>query len=258
MIPERRDHAAAAGTRHAEANPGRSGTSAVLDWRPETPHDTMTDRAKKAPRRTAERILDHTLALFNRYGEPNVSTNALAAELGISPGNLYYHYPAKEALVNALVGRYEQALAGALDAAGPADDAEGAWLLVPALLRLAWDYRFIFRDLNDLLTRNRQLETRCQAALALQQAAVRERVARLCILDGAPIGPEDADALATSIIVLLTYWLSYEYVRDPRRALEPDNADAAVRRGTRQAMALLWPYLSAERRLQLRPGSRDG
>ncbi|MFM2054944.1 MAG: hypothetical protein RL456_2981 [Pseudomonadota bacterium] len=214
----------------------------------------MNDRAKKAPRRTAERILDHTLALFNRYGEPNVSTNAISAELNISPGNLYYHYPAKEALVNALVDRYEQALAEALVAAGPADDAEGAWNLVPTLLRLAWDYRFIFRDLNDLLTRNRQLETRCQAALALQQAAVRERVARLCILDGEPIGPEDADALAVSIVVLLTYWLSFEYVRDPRRALEPDNADAAVRHGTRQVMALLWPYLSAARRAQLRPG----
>ena len=73
-----------------------------------------------------------------------------------------------------------------------------------------------------------------------------------------PVTGVTGRVLATSIIVLLTYWLSYEYVRDPRRALEPDNADAAVRRGTRQAMALLWPYLSAERRLQLRPGSRDG
>ncbi|MDQ5898647.1 MAG: hypothetical protein RLZZ592_2334 [Pseudomonadota bacterium] len=238
----------------AETNPGQPGTRAVLDSRPEDPHDTMTDRAKKAPRRTAERILDHALALFNRYGEPNVSTNALAAELGISPGNLYYHYPAKEALVNALVDRYEQALAAALAAAGPPDDAEGAWLLVPALLRLAWDHRFIFRDLNDLLTRNRQLETRCQAALALQQDAIRARVRCLCLLDGQPLDADEAGALAVSIVVLLTYWLSYEYVRDPRRALEPDNAEAAVRRGTRQAMALLWPYLSTAQRQRLRPG----
>ncbi|HMW23833.1 MAG TPA: TetR/AcrR family transcriptional regulator, partial [Burkholderiaceae bacterium] len=106
--------------------------------------------ARKPPRRTAERILDHTLELFNRYGEPNVSTTLISAELNISPGNLYYHYPAKEALVNALVERYEQALHEALGAAGPADDAVGAWLLVPRLFRLCWDYRFLFRDLNDL------------------------------------------------------------------------------------------------------------
>ena len=51
---------------------------------------------RKAPRRTAQRILETALEMFNRFGEPNVSTTALSAELGISPGNLYYHYPAKD------------------------------------------------------------------------------------------------------------------------------------------------------------------
>ena len=37
--------------------------------------------AKKAPRRTAERILEVTLELFNRFGEPNVSTTLISAEL---------------------------------------------------------------------------------------------------------------------------------------------------------------------------------
>ncbi|MDP4301527.1 TetR/AcrR family transcriptional regulator [Leptothrix discophora] len=207
---------------------------------------------RKAPRRTAERILDHSLALFNRYGEPHVSTTVIAAELRISPGNLYYHFPAKEALVNALVDRYERALDATLAEAGDPTDAVCAWRLVPALLRLGWDYRFIFRDLNDLLTRNRQLETRCQAALARQTAAIRARVGPLCRLDGQPLDAEGADALATSIVVLLTYWLSYEYVRAPRQALEPANADAAISRGTRQAMALLWPYLRAEHRGMLK------
>ena len=212
---------------------------------------TTPDRAKKAPRRTAERILDHSLALFNRYGEPNVSTNAISADLNISPGNLYYHYPAKEVLVNALVSRYETALTETLTAAGPADDAEGAWNLVPGLLRLAWDYRFLFRDLNDLLTRNRQLETRCQAALALQQAAIRERVVRLCVIDGEPLSAEEASALSVSIVVLLTYWLSYEYVRDPRHALEPDHAQAALLRGAQHVLHQLAPYLEPAQRQHL-------
>ena len=42
---------------------------------------------KKAPRRTAERILEVTLELFNRFGEPNVSTTLISAEMNISPGN---------------------------------------------------------------------------------------------------------------------------------------------------------------------------
>ncbi len=62
---------------------------------------------RKAPRRTAERILVSSLALFNRFGEPNVSTTMISAELRISPGNLYYHYPSKDELINTLFDQYQ-------------------------------------------------------------------------------------------------------------------------------------------------------
>ena len=81
---------------------------------------------KKAPRRTAERILEVTLELFNRFGEPNVSTTLISAELGISPGNLYYHYPAKDELVNALFARYEAELNELLGAADNVRNVEDA------------------------------------------------------------------------------------------------------------------------------------
>ncbi|WP_354693063.1 TetR/AcrR family transcriptional regulator, partial [Escherichia coli] len=44
--------------------------------------------------------------LFNEQGEPNVSTLEIANELGISPGNLYYHFHGKEPLVMALFERF--------------------------------------------------------------------------------------------------------------------------------------------------------
>ncbi len=115
--------------------------------------------AKKAPRRTAERILEVTLDLFNRFGEPNVSTTLISSELNISPGNLYYHYPAKEELVTALFNRYEAALDELLDAAPGVHDVEDAWFFMHTLFELVWQYRFLYRDLNDLLSKNRKLET---------------------------------------------------------------------------------------------------
>ena len=78
---------------------------------------TAQHKPAKKPRRTAERILEVTLTLFNRFGEPNVSTTLISAELHISPGNLYYHYPAKDELINSLFDRYERALEPILAAA---------------------------------------------------------------------------------------------------------------------------------------------
>lgn len=44
---------------------------------------------------TYTRIINASLALFNEEGERNISTNHIAAHLGISPGNLYYHSATK-------------------------------------------------------------------------------------------------------------------------------------------------------------------
>ena len=41
------------------------------------------------------------------------------------------------------------------------------------------------------------------------------------------------------MVVVLTYWLSYEYVRDPRKALEPESAGAALLRGAFHVLSLL-------------------
>ena len=114
------------------------------------PQNAPTMVEKKKPRRTAERILEVTLELFNRFGEPNVSTTVISAELGISPGNLYYHYPAKDELINALFDRYERALNDLLPAADDVTNVEDAWLFLHLLFELLWQHRFIYRDINDL------------------------------------------------------------------------------------------------------------
>jgi len=205
---------------------------------------------KKKPRRTAERILEVTLELFNRFGEPNVSTTAISAEMNISPGNLYYHYPAKDELINALVDRYERSLRELLGAADSVRNVEDAWLFVHMMFELIWNYRFLYRDLNDLLSKNRRLETHFQAALSDKARAVQ------ALLDGLARGqamaaPPESAAVSHAMVVVLTYWLSYEYVRDPRRALEPESAAAALNRGAFHVLSLLLPYLEPAAREHL-------
>ncbi len=195
------------------------------------------------PRRTAERILDVTLDLFNRFGEPNVSTTLISAELGISPGNLYYHYPAKDELINSLFDRYERSLTELLQAADAVRNVEDAWLFFHMLFELVWRYRFLYRDLNDLLSKNRHLETHFQHVLQHKERAVRDVLGGLARGAAVQIDRADAEPVATAMVVVCTYWLSYEYVRDPRRALEPETAGAALLRGAAHVLGLVRPYL---------------
>ena len=46
----------------------------------------------------------------------------------------------------------------------------------------------------------------------------------------------EAAPTANAMVVVVSYWLSYEYVRDPRHALEPDRAGAALMRGAFHAL----------------------
>jgi len=46
-------------------------------------------------------------------------------------------------------------------------------------------------------------------------------------------------------------WLSYEYVRDPRHALEPGSAQRALLRGAHHVLHLLVPYLEPAQRTHL-------
>lgn len=202
--------------------------------------------AKKAPRRTAERILEVSLGLFNRFGEPNVSTTLIASELGISPGNLYYHYPSKDELINALFNRFESDLRKLLDASAEVRDIEDTWFVMHSLFELVWDSRFLYRDLNDLLSKNRWLETRLQGI-------VRDKVNRFAHLLGQlrshnHLDMDDATlgATANNMVVLLTYWLSFEYVQNPREALEPSAAQTSLLRGARHTLNLLTPYLKPD------------
>jgi hypothetical protein len=119
------------------------------------------------------------------------------------------------------------------------------------LFELIWQYRFLYRDLNDLLSNNRRLETHFQAVLRSKAGAVRTVLVALT-RDPGPAGEApDVEAVATAMVVVLTYWLSFEFVRDPRHALEPSEAHAALLRGAFHVLSLLAPYLAPAEREHL-------
>ena len=137
------------------------------------------------------------------------------------------------------------------DAADDVSDVEDAWLFFHMLFELIWSYRFLYRDLNDLLSNNRKLESHFQFVLQRKTRAVTAVLDGIAAGSGLTIEARDAEPVATAMVVVLTYWLSFEYVRDPRRALEPETASAALLRGAFHVLCLLLPYLDEDQREHL-------
>ena len=138
-----------------------------------------------------------------------------------------------------------------LNASDGVRDVEDAWFFLHTLFELIWQYRFLYRDLNDLLSKNRRLETHFQWVLKNKTRAVRSMLDSMSRAGAVHIDSREVEATATSMVVVLTYWLSFEYVRDPRRALEPEHAQAALMRGAQHVLNLLAPYLEAGQRQHL-------
>lgn len=197
----------------------------------------------KPKRRTRERIIETSLRLFNDFGEPNVTTTVIADEMNISPGNLYYHFHNKDEIIEAIFASFEREIEETLAAPTRRQaNVEDIWLFLHLLFEQIWKYRFFYRDLNDLLTRNRVLEIHFKQILAHKVRTATSLCEGLVTAGAMRATTDQMRALATNMAVIATYWLSFEYACDPRGKVD----SGRLGRGVYQAMAMLSPFLLGE------------
>lgn len=96
---------------------------------------------------TPERILSTALRLFNSDGADRVAIYKIASELGISPGNLTYHFAKKQDIIYSLVDRLETEAAEVL--ASPRNpQARHLAEYIVNLFSLMWRYHFFFQSVT--------------------------------------------------------------------------------------------------------------
>ena len=197
--------------------------------------------------KTRDRILECALLLFNEQGEPNVSTLEIATELGISPGNLYYHFHGKEPLVLGLFARFEEELQPLLDP--PADarlGAEDYWLFLHLIVERLAHYRFLFQDLSNLAGRLPKLARGMRSWLNALKRTLAALLARLKA-DGELTS--DTDALGQLVEqITLTLLFSLDYQRILGR-------EGEIRLVVYQVMMLVAPHLRGDSRLAAERGA---
>ncbi len=206
----------------------------------------MMSHAK--PNKTKDRILQISLQLFNERGERSVTTNHIAAELGISPGNLYYHFRNKQEIIKELAQQYQaetlEMLALPVDRPLNANDKISYFQVLSNQL---WAYRFIHRDVYHLVENNedfRKIYPRF-AGQVMQQG---QKIYRAFVDAGLmKMTDSEIEALIINLWIVLTNWTNFLYMSghiSDNTHLE----EKWVWQALRQMVFLEGPYLMGESR----------
>lgn len=110
--------------------------------------------------KTKERILIGSLNLFNANTASEVTTNDIARELKMSPGNLYFHYKNKEQIIRELFKRLAQETIEVWKPETKLAKKNQSFQLVQFIdknLQLYWKYRFFHRELYTLRKKDPEL-----------------------------------------------------------------------------------------------------
>ena len=193
--------------------------------------------------RTKDKILQASIELFNQVGERQVTTNHIAAHLGISPGNLYYHFRNKEDIVRQIFKEYAKLLETKIKP--PSDKAEALDTLanyLDAVFELMWRFHFFYANLPDILGRDEALQ---QDYLLVQKGVLNKVISVLQALkhaDVISIEEQDIPTFAHTIKLVVTFWISYLKTQAPHAAINQQQAY----QGVLKVLLLFKPYATTQ------------
>jgi AcrR family transcriptional regulator len=189
---------------------------------------------------TRERILEACRRLFNERGPGAVTTAEIAAEVGINEGNLYYYFKKKEQIVLALFDQFELALGeyGARILANQdKDDAHEDGL--KTFFKLAWEWRFYYRDAPTLYQLAPGLRERNMALAAATHDSSRRVLQRMVERGRLVASPPVVERLVINTWIVSTFWIEYLQSTQGVTRITRKHLDGAYE----QVQALYWPYV---------------
>jgi AcrR family transcriptional regulator len=193
-------------------------------------------------RDTRTQILVASLSLFNEKGEPNTTTNDIANEADISPGNLHYHFHKKSLLVEALVAEFQADVRRALQP--PAKDEttlDDFWAFLHLLLEVFTAYRFLMRDTETLVSSypnaSRALKGFSLALVAIMQLYV-EALRASAVLK---ISDREVPVMCRNLVVILLFSERFDEISGAT-----SSAEVSALRIARSVLGVLLPYSSKE------------
>ena len=191
---------------------------------------------------TRARIIETARQLFNENGVTNVRSRDISAALAISNGNLTYHFPTIESLVEAI---FDQMLQESSEQVGSHDrgpqDLIGYMTLIEWFAGFQVRYGFFYKDLLELIRNYPRLASRYRSIVSVRSEQGRELLERLQqtgVLSDT-LNRDRLRRLQAAISMTMTYWQAHaEVAVDEWSTLSPEGMPA-------QVLSLLEPYLTA-------------
>lgn len=107
--------------------------------------------------KTREKILIASLELFNKSGVVAITTNHIAKEIDISPGNLYFHFTNKEEIIRELFTQMTEEIY-AIWRPHPRKEQGSPLTLIKNTFEVYWKFRFFHREMYHMRRKDASLQ----------------------------------------------------------------------------------------------------
>lgn len=190
--------------------------------------------------KTRDRILSVSLDLFNREGIAKISTLIIATEMGISPGNLYYHYRGKDEIITTLITELQNSLTTlSNDYPNHVKDFDDYWPFMHTVMALFTHYRFLFRNLDNLNGHNPQIKRKIRTLILKLRQLTNDMLAHLISLGKLKCDNNSLPLLADNLLLVSLNWLNYQTLLDDKYS-----ESELIRAGVLRLISMVEPYLT--------------
>ncbi len=192
--------------------------------------------------KTQERIKAKAISLFNEFGTGNISIGRIASEVGISRGNLQYHYANKQELIRAI---YQDITREVLSNWEGDDRQPTVRHMAEMFVRqfdYVWRYRFMYREMVGLIRADAELalrvrtnrDRRIEAVIKFFKALVKNRVLKKAR------GDESLRYLVMVTWIFCDNWLNFIEIQGNEINSE------ILQEGYDHIIEMLYPYLTRQ------------
>ena len=191
--------------------------------------------------KTKDRILSAALKLYNEQGIEPITVRHIAKELGMSHGNLCYHFPTTDHIIQALYLNLVDEISGAFERLVQTElNLKRVSEALLAVMRLFQQYRFFLIDFVAICRRISEIKQH-YLVLIKQREEMELHLLRTLQQNGiiqAEIPDSQLFLLVQRLAILADFWLSNAEI------LSEQNEAKRLSRYHRLIFSDIWPYLS--------------